>query len=181
MKALLSAASQGERREASERITHRLTALEVWRSAGPVLAFASMPEETDTDVLIAAALESSKDVYLPRVVGDEMEFRRIRGMGELVSGPYGIREPHPDATLWSESGYVLILCPGLAFDRHGRRLGRGKAYYDRFLSGLNRSLCTVIGICFERQLVDQVPAGVRDQPMDLIVTESRTIRATPIH
>jgi 5-formyltetrahydrofolate cyclo-ligase len=72
---------------------------------------------------------------------------------------------------------ALILVPGLAFDRGGRRLGRGGGYYDRFLSkrgnpasGGKRGMYAV-GLCMECQLVKRVPAGRDDQNMDGVLTE----------
>ncbi len=77
---------------------------------------------------------------------------------------------------WSEPPILVedldaVLVPGLAFDLNGRRLGRGGGHYDRFLVRL-RPDCLRVGVCFEGQIVDTVPADPWDQPVDAVVTEA---------
>jgi 5-formyltetrahydrofolate cyclo-ligase len=76
-------------------------------------------------------------------------------MGELLG-----REDFP----------ALVFTPALAFDRQGRRLGRGKGYYDRFLAGLNRADYYAAGLCLERQVLPRLPADVWDKPVDALCT-----------
>lgn len=83
-------------------------------------------------------------------------------------GSFGIMEPQADAFTDYEQ-IDLILVPGMAFDRHGHRLGRGKGYYDRFLSQAKD--CYKIGVCFPFQLVDEVPTDEHDVRMDEIITQ----------
>lgn len=172
----LTRVSPTERTTDSIALTNRICRLPEWQDASEVLAFASMPEEVDTGALIERAAIQGLPVYLPRVEDDRMGFHLIRDAGDLQPGVYGIREPNGESPAFLQGGPgTLVLCPGLAFDDSGNRLGRGKAYYDRFLSSLDRRKCTVVGICFERQIERIVPAGAGDQPMDLVVTEARTI------
>ena len=56
----------------------------------------------------------------------------------------------------------------MAFDAQGHRLGRGKGYYDRFLT-LHSSLFTTIGVCYDFQKVDEVPVDAYDMPVDEVV------------
>jgi 5-formyltetrahydrofolate cyclo-ligase len=64
----------------------------------------------------------------------------------------------------------LILVPGVAFDWHGRRLGRGKGFYDRLLAGVRGVKC---GIAFAGQMVNEVPAGPSDVRMNFMMTPAR--------
>ncbi len=74
-----------------------------------------------------------------------------------------------------------MTAPGLAFDRHGNRLGRGKGYYDRFLTRARADWpgLVALGICFSGQLVDAVPYGSRDRPVDGVVTEETVVMRRP--
>ena len=66
----------------------------------------------------------------------------------------------------------LVVVPGLAFDSGGNRLGRGGGFYDRFLARLRRSAVT-IGLAFDLQIIDRVPADDRDFAVGTIVTDRR--------
>lgn len=70
----------------------------------------------------------------------------------------------------------LMLIPGIAFDRHGNRLGQGGGYYDRYLMHV-RDDCLTIGIAFDEQVVDEVPHEYTDVQVGYIVTPTRVISA----
>jgi 5-formyltetrahydrofolate cyclo-ligase len=67
----------------------------------------------------------------------------------------------------------VLLIPGLAFDREGRRLGRGRGFYDKFLSDFRG---IKIGICFDGQLIEQVPSEEHDMKVDLVITNKELIK-----
>jgi 5-formyltetrahydrofolate cyclo-ligase len=91
----------------------------------------------------------------------------------------GIREPDPRGRRPARVDRVdVVIAPGVAFDAAGRRLGYGGGFYDRLLPRL-RPGTPVVGVAFATQVVDAVPATARDAPVDMIVTESGTIVATP--
>ena len=94
----------------------------------------------------------------------------------VSAAAFGALEPRDGAAIPPEELDVVI-APGLAFDQTGHRIGYGGGFYDRFLRRAPRALR--VGICFEVQLVDAVPAGVRDEIVDAIVTEGRTVWARP--
>jgi 5-formyltetrahydrofolate cyclo-ligase len=71
----------------------------------------------------------------------------------------------------AEIDFAII--PGLAFDRHGNRLGRGAGYYDRYLRHCRAVRC---GVCHDIMLLDSIPVGNDDVPMDIIVTDKSLIR-----
>ncbi|MFP4443657.1 MAG: 5-formyltetrahydrofolate cyclo-ligase [Spirochaetia bacterium] len=92
--------------------------------------------------------------------------------------PYGIREPSHTLPVFGVNRWpdhnVLVVTPGLAFDRQGNRLGRGKGYYDRFLSSFKNPFDTV-GVCFSEQLVSSVPMSGNDRTVNRIITEEGII------
>lgn len=141
------------------------------QSAQTVLLYYSLPDEVDTHQLADTLLAQGKQVLLPRVVSDtEMEVRCYTGTADLeAQGKYHILEP--TGALFTDYGSIdLVVVPGMAFDRQGHRMGRGRGYYDRFLP-----LCPnayKIGICFAFQLVDDVPVTPTDIAMDAIISNT---------
>jgi 5-formyltetrahydrofolate cyclo-ligase len=106
---------------------------------------------------------------------------RIFSQNELESGRFGILEPkqnirnNPQRHVTPEQLDVVVV-PGLAFDRSGNRLGRGKGYYDRFLSLFpSKTKTLLIGLAFECQIVEQIPVETWDCPVSIIITENGII------
>jgi 5-formyltetrahydrofolate cyclo-ligase len=93
----------------------------------------------------------------------------------LAPGPHGILEPVGHEVLARGGGDDLIVfLPGLLFDRQGNRLGRGGGWYDRTLHELGDWGCFV-GLAYEFQLVDALPAQGWDQRVHVIITENNQI------
>ena len=132
-----------------------------------VLLYSALPDEVPTQPLLNRLTTEGKTVLLPRVVSDtDMELRRYTGPNDLEPGAFGIMEPTGE--LFTDYDLIdVAVVPGMAFDREGHRLGRGKGYYDRFLAQLPHIY--KIGICFPFQLVDKVPADAHDMLMDEVV------------
>jgi 5-formyltetrahydrofolate cyclo-ligase len=85
----------------------------------------------------------------------------------------GLREPDPGRTpLVSPGAFDLAIVPGIGFDRSGHRIGFGAGYYDRFLASTSASR---VALAFSLQIVDWIPHGPEDQPVDWIVTEAGVI------
>jgi 5-formyltetrahydrofolate cyclo-ligase len=110
---------------------------------------------------------------------------------ELHRGGFGIREPEPKTALMPEDFPVLVITPGLAFDRRGRRLGRGRGFYDRFFAELDSGCLgplsadraffyTALGLCMEAQLVPEVPAEDHDKTMDLVLAGNSLFSKKPL-
>jgi 5-formyltetrahydrofolate cyclo-ligase len=176
IKKRLSLLSPGDFRARGEAAAALLRESPLWARYGTVFLFLSLPDEIDTGPLVEAALDAGKRVFAPRTgPGGEMKFYRVAARpgaaAPLEPGPFGIREPPPVEAPGPADFPALILVPGLAFDRRGRRLGRGGGCYDRFLGALERTRPAdaapnlVIGLCAPCQLVPEVPV----EPWDLRV------------
>ena len=171
-----AAAARGavrDRVEAAAAACGHLIALAPYRSAATVLWYVSMPAELATVPGIEAALADGKRVAVPWCDGDDLGLWRLEAVSELEPGTWGIPEPPParrgePGRRIAAEAIDLVVVPGLAFDRRGRRLGHGKGYYDRLLA---RSPAARAGLCFDAQVFPEVPAGPRDAVMDWLVTE----------
>ena len=165
----------------SEEIFGRITALETFRHAATVLAYAHFGSEPCTSAFLQTVLDAGKTLVLPRV-----EDRNLLGLyavtdlqRELAPGTWGIREPRPEACARVEPQALdFVLVPGVAFDRRGGRLGYGGGFYDRLIGGLRRRPALVAG-AFEVQMVERVPSDDHDVRVDLVVTEGRIYSADP--
>jgi len=155
---------------ATQQSAEILTALEAhpaFRAADTVLLYHSLKDEVDTHEFIRK-WSRLKRILLPVVVGDDLELRVYTGPEDLAIGAYGIEEP-TGARFTDYAAIGFIAVPGVAFDRNGNRLGRGKGYYDRLLPRIPAAYKA--GICFPYQLVEEVPAEPFDIRMDEIITQ----------
>ncbi len=142
-----------------------------------ILAYYSLPDEVNTHQLIDDLVAEGKSVFLPKVMGDEtMAWFPYHGPQDLKEGAFHIMEPtgenHGDRPLDSYlmNHRSVILVPGMAFDAQGHRLGRGKGYYDRFLSTVETVLhVQTIGVCFDFQKVPEVPVDTFDRSVDEVI------------
>lgn len=181
--------NKGQLSEQSVRICQSILASPQYKNAEQIFAYMALADEVDLGEVIKAALHDGKKVALPKITDFEqglMQFFYLEAEQALnnqtESGTLGISEPDPqvlqpvDANTLKDSS-VLILVPGRAFTKEGDRLGRGKGFYDRFLS--NRLLrcarndeallnVTVAGVCFDFQIKKSLPVDDRDIRMDLV-------------
>lgn len=128
------------------------------------MLYASLPDEVQTLDFIEE-WKNRKNLILPTVVGDDIIPVELTADCPMVEGSFHILEPQSN----QYAGPLdLIVVPGMAFDRQGHRLGRGKGYYDRFL--IKYPEVKTIGICFDFQLLDEVPAEPHDQLIDEIIS-----------
>jgi len=168
--AFLSAMTPAERVRASERARGVLAAQSVWRNAKSVLFYAPMAEELDVWPLFDEALALGKTVGLPRYDPRRQAYIVCRVSDprqDLAVGHYGIREPAPHCAEFLLNPLDLILVPGVAYDMQGRRLGRGKGYYDRLLAALSGLSC---GVAFDGQIVSTIPVDPHDARVNCILT-----------
>jgi 5-formyltetrahydrofolate cyclo-ligase len=169
----------------SQSLSKRLFATSWWSAGDWVFVFIPMGGEVDTRYIVARAYRDRKMVAIPRMEGEELAFYSYDGRTEnLIPNQFGILEPDPAWQLIDPSmptgKRLLVLTPGLAFDRDKRRLGKGKAFYDRFLRRLRAahppgSDSWAVGLAFSEQLVERVPVADHDQTLEGIVTDREVI------
>ncbi len=153
-----------EKRSLSSQIFNELFVLKEVKDASVVALFVSLHDEPSTDLAIEQ-LSHHKRVVVPRIEGDEMEFYDISE--GLQKGAFGIMEPLSAVPISPAEIDVMVL-PGVAFTRQGYRLGRGKGFYDKYLSRKGFRAYTV-GVCFPCQLVENIPTEKHDKILDSVV------------
>jgi 5-formyltetrahydrofolate cyclo-ligase len=160
----------------STRLCAKLKEQPFFQNAGSILFFASLPEEEpDLWPLLNETLAANKMVALPCFDADNQKYhpRRVQDIHvEILSGQFGIREPAPTCIVLPLDDLDLVLVPGVAFDRHGHRLGRGKGFYDRMLQNFKGKK---IGIAFDEQIVEEIPVENNDVKMDYVLTPTRCL------
>ncbi len=159
----------------SREICRRLTALPEYAAAQTVLYYVGVRSEVRTQELLDAAWASGKRVVVPYCENGQIEPLLAFGHEDLVPRTFGIPEPAPELRARSDHRVTpeeldLVVVPGLAFDRRGDRLGRGKGYYDKLLHRV-RPDTTLIALAYECQLVEVIPRLDHDVPMHKVITE----------
>ncbi len=160
--------SAGEMRRQSIAACMRAAQLSGFINADTVLVYSAVKDELDPILLAEIARGMGKQVAYPRCEGDELGLYIVKD-GHLTSGSFGLQEPDDTCRRIDIEDVDFAVVPGLAFDRQGGRLGRGKGYYDRLL---REASAVKAALCFNEQLTEQVPMEAHDGRMDMIVTEN---------
>jgi 5-formyltetrahydrofolate cyclo-ligase len=168
------------RRERSRRIAAFCRGLAGFSSAEIVCSYVDFRDEVETTELLAELLQEGRRVAVPvqlRGAARPLLFVEIRSLAELERSHFGILQPPVAADRLVPTATIpLFLVPGLAFDPAGRRLGYGLGCYDRAFADAAPGALKV-GLAFEVQILERVPADPHDVPMDFVVTEDRVIPA----
>lgn len=161
--------TEEEKYSAAEEVFGRLEQTAAFLMADHILMYHSLPDELSTHRFLKK-WGRKKNFYLPRVNGVNLEILPY-DESRLELGSFHIEEPLGDQLVNPDSIEVIVV-PAVAYDKKGNRLGRGKGFYDRLLSAAK---ATKIGIGYEFQLLDLLPAEPHDVPMDMIITQKTTI------
>lgn len=158
------------RSRTSLKILERLEENDLFPDAKTILIYHALGDEVQTLPFIEK-WHRAKRIILPVVEGEYLLLREY-APENMQTGSYSIQEPATGNNV-HPSEIDLAVIPGVAFDRHCNRLGRGKGYYDRLLPQLN---APTIGIAFSFQICESVPTEPFDQPIDLVITETQLIQ-----
>jgi 5-formyltetrahydrofolate cyclo-ligase len=176
MKDHRAAIPEAERTRRSYEAAGRLVSLPEVDGAAVAFVFRSFGTEISTEPVIQGLAERGLALALPILVDGDLQAAAYRLGDPLTASPYGALEPLARTIVEAER-VDLVVTPGLAFDDRGYRLGFGGAYYDRFLPR-TRPDASRVGFCFDEQVVDAVPHGDGDVPVQTVVTDRRVLRAT---
>lgn len=164
-------AAFGDAELQSALVWSRIESLPEFQSADTVLIYHSLPDELDTHAFIERWY-GHKHIVLPLVQGDDLLLKEY-SPEKLVPGYKGILEPSVESDDVNASAIDFAIVPGVAFDSECRRLGRGRGFYDRLLPSLD---CPCAGVCYDFQIVDEVPVNERDQHLSMVVSANYIFR-----
>ncbi len=151
----------------SDKLLAHLELLPAFQAAKTVMIY--YPTHNEVDVLSLIKKHKHEKTFLfPVVHRSSMQACPYEGNAKMHRGKFNIPEP---TTAPYQGNIDLIVVPGVGFDKHGNRLGRGGGYYDIFLANLRRNTI-LVGVGYDFQVVDKVPTNRRDKKMDYIISPS---------
>ncbi len=163
------------RQNKSKSVLEQLKKLPDFVSSKSIMFYISLSEEVDTLPLLKETIKSGRTVTIPYInkVSNSLISVSISDPdNDLTPGSYGIMEPKAHLVRQYDVNLLdLVFVPGLAFDREGHRLGRGKGYYDRFLKTLP-SYVKRIGLAFDFQILDIIPVNQHDERLDQVIVSA---------
>ncbi len=178
----LSAMSPEHRHRDSTIACSRLCSLEAFQHARVVMLYMPLATEVDVTPIALKCFQLGKTVCVPKVDWKrrDMIAVEVNAIDDRVMDidEHGIRTPKLGQPI-PPSMLDLVVSPGLAFDSHGRRLGRGGGFYDRFLAR-TRDSAVRVGIAFDGQVIDEIPTQDHDVMVDIVITERRITTAKPL-
>jgi len=162
----------------SNKIISTIMELPEFINCKSVMLYLSFNKKVDTYPLAKWCLDNGKTVIAPYCIKTERKiipFKINNLTNDLAKSTLGVMEPKHDLLKKIDIEDIdLIIVPGVVFDEHCNRIGFGAGYYDRFLP--KKSINTpVIGIAYDYQIIDEIPTGEYDVPLDFIITEKRVI------
>ena len=150
----------------SEKLKVLLLETEAYRQAKTIYGYLSYNQEVRTLPSLEQALRDGKQIAVPKVYGDEMRFILMEDLTRVAKGYSGIPEPVDDGPL-ARDKHALVLMPGLAFDKEGRRIGYGGGFYDRFLAAEPEH--PTAALCYDFQMLPHLDTDPFDVPVDLVL------------
>jgi len=161
---------EGDRSQKIKAIGSKLLKAIEFKKAKTVMFYIALRGEVNTDQMIKAAKQLGKIVAVPVCISDRISIKPciLDGHGVMRKGPYGVVEPAVKRPARLRD-LDLIIVPGLAFDKKGNRLGRGKGYYDRFLGSLPKGT-PIIGLAYDFQILPTVPTASHDVSVTHVIS-----------
>ena len=153
---------------ASDKIQKRLRKIHAFKNAQKIGAYYPIGSEIMTQDIIQELISEGKDVFLPKVIGDTMEFRKITDFASLEKGSFDIMEPKDSCP--TDNALDIILVPTVGISQSGVRLGYGYGFYDKFLA---ENRVTTISLTLEKQIIKKIPKLEHDIVIDWVATEDR--------
>ena len=177
----------------SEELKEKFCSLDAYKEAESIYFYMSYNQEVQTIPMIEQAIADGKRAAVPIMLisgetlnkegkpkHDYMEFVYLHSMDECEPNFMGIPEPpksliDKDPSRIADEKKVLIMMPGLAFDKAGNRIGYGGGFYDKYLDSHPDTEFQKIALCFDFQIYDHIPTEPHDEKMDLVISPSEIV------
>lgn len=157
-----------DRSKKSRLIKAKLFKSGVFKRAKKLMFYVAFNGEVDTKKMIKGAQKLGKTVAVPACAGSRMiKPCLLKKNARMRKGRYGIYEPAIKQFV-NLNDLDLVVVPGVAFDKKGNRLGRGKGYYDTFLKKLPKRTAS-LGLAFDFQVLPFVPVNTRDVSINKVI------------
>lgn len=167
--ARLANLSVEDRVKLSRAAVEKFLAHSIYQNSKVIMAYLSMPEEIQLQEFLSIALEDKKILTVPFIDGREMYAAVLPNLDALEVGAYGILTVKSDVRQIIDAEKIdCVITPGLAFDIHGGRLGKGGGFYDKFLSRAVNA--KKVALAYDFQIVDKVPIEPHDLTVDFLIT-----------
>ncbi len=183
LRAARSAVQDAQRDRAATTLCNNASQLPLFKSAKKIALYWEHDNEISTGPLIHSVLEQNKECYLPVLLLDphqKLAFASYTMDTPLIKNRYGILEPELNySSITKLLDLDIIFVPLVGFDNSGRRLGRGGGFYDATFADFHKSNFNkwpkLIGLGYNCQQVDEIPADTWDWQLDAVITETDII------
>lgn len=155
----------------SKEIQENLRKIEQYRNAKTIGAYYSIGSEVKTQDILQEILNAGKELALPKVVKDDLVFKKISNFSELEPGNFSVMEPKDKCEVVKNLDVILV--PAIALSKDGFRLGYGFGYYDKYLHGKKS---TAIALSYAKQIIRSFPVDDHDVKMNFIATEDKVFK-----
>jgi 5-formyltetrahydrofolate cyclo-ligase len=170
----------------SEEICKNILSWEIYQKAKTILFYMPLKTEPNIFKIIEDAFYQKKECYIPKITDEiTMKFFLLEKeksiLEQVESGFYGILEPKENLPQFKIENFsnkddILIFVPAMAFDINKNRIGKGKGFYDRFLSKIfenSKGNITLAGISFDCFIFDKIPTEKNDMKVDFIISDCK--------
>ncbi|HET6300556.1 5-formyltetrahydrofolate cyclo-ligase [Microbacterium sp.] len=171
--------SEQARAEAAAGIREQLDALVERHGARSVSCFLSTSIEPGTREFVEGAVARGIRVLLPITRKDGLlDWTVADPELDIADGLFG--QPEPVGELLGPiavNDVDLMIIPAAAVDESGTRLGWGRGFFDKTIGSMER--CPpVYAVVYDSEVLDELPRDLHDQPVDGVVTPTRTMTFT---
>ena len=151
---------------ASERLGELFLDCPQYKEANTIYGYLPYNQEVRTVPMLEQAMKDGKRVAVPKCYGEEMRFIYMDDLSKVEKGYANIPEPIADEPV-ADDKTALVLMPGMAFTKDGKRMGYGGGFYDKFLAAEPQH--PTVALCYEFQMVEDLPTEDYDIPVDCVL------------